>query len=381
MTRVLEALGRKTEVEVYLVGFCVEEGDDPIWIESENSSILPNQLQDVPAQGEALTQRHPHSQQRYWGAQSQARMDSQLQDTCRAEALKEALERYYPNGGISFFVGRSAQVALYKVYVAIGVPTNLLVATPTLLTHEKDDLPITSSLVTSAVDAVLIEATKALHAPEPGADPRVIDRPEAEIVRSAAERFVTSLVVLAGESVPTPLYEALNEVSTMRYEQRVGVVHVLLARRDIPEVHRKLTLSHPVGLREHRTVRKLLELSRDKELALLTDGREIYGLGALRNEYDPASESVFSINILGQGTWEIHHGAQGLLHVQYGQPRLPDPRLDREHFIDIAMRVFQDSATCNATALWDLAQAAADAQHGTMLVVSAAKISRQKVGE
>jgi len=83
------------------------------------------------------------------------------------------------------------------------------------------------------------------------------------------------------------------------------------------------------------------------------------------------SESVFSITILGQGTWEISHCEQSLLHVQYGRPKLPHPRLDREHFIDIATRVFNDAEKCDAATLWDLAQAAANAEHGTMLVISA----------
>lgn len=368
--RVLKCLGRKTEVEAYLVGFRVEEGDYPICVEPEDGYFAPDQFQDVRARGEVLYQKHPRSQMYYSAPHLHTRIHDKLRDACRADALKEVLERHYPTGGMSFFVSQSTQIASYEVHVAIGVPTDLLVSTPTLATHEKEDFPITPSLVSSALDELLSEATKTMHGPEPGSA-ATIDRTPEEMVRSAASRFVRSIVMLSGEIMPTPLYEALNEVSTMRYEQRVGVGHMVLASRNALGVDKKFTLNQPVGLDQHRAVRKLLELSRGKELALLTDGQDIYGLGSLGNDYDPASESVFSITILGQGTWEIYHRDLGLLRVEYGQPKLPHPRLEREHFIDIATRVFSDSPACNATTLWDLAQAAADAEHGTMLVISA----------
>jgi hypothetical protein len=48
-------------------------------------------------------------------------------------------------------------------------------------------------------------------------------------------------------------------------------------------------------------------------------------------------------------------------------PRLPEQRLRRERLDDIAGRVFGE---CDTDALWSLATAAADAEHGTMLVIS-----------
>jgi len=366
----LKSLGRDTDVEFYLIGFRVSEGDHPICVEPEDGYILPSQLRDVCDRSEALYREHPRSQMVYGAPHLHIRLHAELRDACRAEALKQALERHHPTGGASFFVSQSARVDEYEVHAAIGVPTDLLASTPMLATREKDEIPITASLVSGAIDEVLAEATKALHGPEPGSASN-IDRTAAEMMRSAARRFVGSMVRLSGEVMPTPLYEALNEVSTMRYEQREGLGHMLLARRDVAGIERKFTLSHPVSLGEHRTVRKLVELSGGEGLALLTDGQDIYGLGLLGPDYDPASESVFSITIVGQGTWEIHHHEQGLLHVQYGRPMLPRPRLDREHFIDIATRVFDDAETCDAATLWDLAQAAARAEHGTMLVVSA----------
>ena len=53
--------------------------------------------------------------------------------------------------------------------------------------------------------------------------------------------------------------------------------------------------------------------------------------------------------------------------MEFGAPRLPDQQLRRERLDDIASRVFHE---WDSDALWALATAAADAEHGTMLVVS-----------
>lgn len=370
MIAVLKSLGYENDIEVYVIGFRVEEGSNPICVESADGSIVSSQLQDVRNRGSVLYKEHPRSQLFYGDARLHEIRHNQLRDACRAEALKEAIEHHYPTGDFSFFVSQSTRIGAYEVHVAVGVTTDLLMNTPKLVTREKDYFPVTSSLVSSAIREVLDEATKALHGPEPGSASR-IERTDAEMVRSAAQQFVQSIVMLASDPMPTPFYEALNEISTMRYERREGVGHLLLARRDATGVARKFTLSSSVNLRQHRAFRKLLEISGAKGLALLTDGEEIYGLGSLEDSYDPASESVFSIKIIGPGTWEIYHGDLGLLRVQYKRPMLPGSRLDPKLFADIVVRVFKQAEARDVATLWDLAQAAIYAEHGTMLVVSA----------
>jgi hypothetical protein len=92
-----------------------------------------------------------------------------------------------------------------------------------------------------------------------------------------------------------------------------------------------------------------------------------YGLGRQRADYPDASESVFQLLVIGDGTWELHHAGVPLATVQFGAPRLPEQQLQRERLDDIADRVFRE---CDSDALWALATAAKGAEHGTMLVVS-----------
>jgi hypothetical protein len=65
ITAGLASLGRKTDAEVYLVGFRIDEGRHPICVEPEDSYIVPSKLQDVRVRGEALYQEHLDSRLYY----------------------------------------------------------------------------------------------------------------------------------------------------------------------------------------------------------------------------------------------------------------------------------------------------------------------------
>ena len=163
------------------------------------------------------------------------------------------------------------------------------------------------------------------------------------------------------------LFDGLNRVATTRYERRVGIGSLLLADARSEHVDRSVTLREPVPIGETRTLRKLLETSSRHGESLLTDGSVVYGLGRQRADYPAASESVFQLLVVGDGVWELHHAGVPLATVQFGAPRLPEQQLRRQRLDDIASRVFGE---CDSDALWALATAAADAEHGTMLVVS-----------
>ena len=76
---------------------------------------------------------------------------------------------------------------------------------------------------------------------------------------------------------------------------------------------------------------------------------------------------MFQLLVVGDGVWELHHAGVPLATVQFGAPRLPEQRLRREQLEDVVGRVFRE---WDSDALWSLALAASDAEHGTMLVVS-----------
>jgi hypothetical protein len=143
-----------------------------------------------------------------------------------------------------------------------------------------------------------------------------------------------------------------------------------------------LRTSVPVS--ETRTVRKLLEISDGNRVGLLTDGAKIFGLGHVQPSYDPGCQRIFEFHVVGDGQWLMRHANTVLLDVQFGKPRLPKARIDRERFVDTVARVFGPEGA-DPDGLWRLALATAEQAHGTMLVVSeaaeaeAARLSAQAI--
>jgi hypothetical protein len=368
---VLNRIGLQVEPEVYLVGFLVPGGNrHPICIEPETGPFRPDHLADVRKRTQIIFREDPESRIIQSDPRHRQSRQQALRDMARARAIKEALEGAVAGSETVFFVGRSTLVEQHEVHTVIGLPLAVVTVQPQLQTQIRDRAHVVQSLLHAVVEEFLGRSARALYYADPGSDLLIFHPDVSEIPRAAARWLVKSTIRLTGELLGGVLYDALNEVSTLRYERRVGIGSLVLARANNPAIERAITLGMPVKLSEHRVVRKLLEVSHRQGLSLLTDGNVIYGLGAIGTTYDAEEESVFSILLLGEGTWELRHLEMPILRVEFGSPRLPRPRLDREHFVDIAERVFAGALSCRPERLWEFAMTVADAEHGTMLVVS-----------
>ncbi len=380
----LKAMGCPTAIEVVLVGFAQDEGAlHQVCIEPENRNYLPGDFAGIGGRADILYHQHPRSKAKYGDRRSHQRVHATLRDQARSDAIKETLETRHPAGRSIFFVGQSVPVEGYEVHTAVGIPADVVESVPTLCTDTirvgMIESPVTTSLLMGAIRELLVDASRTLYLPEPGSDLiGTLGQTVEGILRSAGARLLNSTVVLAGELFGGSLFEALTEISTMRYEKRSGLGRMILVAPDHKGMAASLTLQQPVAVSEHRTVRKLLEMSTTKGLSLLTDGNRVYGLGRYTWSGN-GSEDAFEITIEGQGTWNLKLNEVPLMHVEYGVPRLPEPRLDRVEFAELATRVLGEG--CKVDELWKLAEAAAVAEHGTMLVVSAgAETEAERLG-
>ena len=95
----------------------------------------------------------------------------------------------------------------------------------------------------------------------------------------------------------------------------------------------------------------------------------IYGLGQVAPSYDPATETVFTLTVVGRGAWEIAHAGSPLLRMDNTRPSLPKARLSQEQFEDTVRRLFDHVTDSDVADLWALARTASEQEHGTMLVV------------
>lgn len=369
--QLLDIVGFGAKPRALLVGFAATSTARwPICIEPENRDFQPEHLHGIPERAEMLYKQNPRSQMLYSDPRSSEIQHQNLRDGSRALALAEFLERA-DRDAMTYYVGSSTTVGDYDVHPVIGVPFAPLADVPQLRTRTRDNRAISQSLVHNCIDVLLAAATRGLCGPEPGAGLGALYASTEELARRAGVDFVTSSVYLTGSYHGTGLFSALSALSTTRYEGQPGYGNILAVSPTDPALVTDIKLRVPVSLRDIRGVRKILEISDRGQIGLLSDGATIYGLGHIDGSYEAADESIFEFHVVGDGKWLMHHAGLPLLKVEFGYPALPKERIDRARFTDTAERLF-GSQPADASRLWELALAAADQAHGSMLVISEA---------
>lgn len=367
---IFEELGQPCSVAGYLIGILQADGDrHPLCIEPEDGPLVPSHFDGLDKRAAELYADDPESSMHYSHPLVHERRHRWARERAMGAAITEVIEREAA-GAMACFVGPPAKVEQHLVFPVVGIPVVVIEGVPRLSREWGEDRrwKVPPSIARAAIDETLRLAQRELHMPYAGEAAEIGAEPGA-ILRSAARRFIESVVVLSGNEFSGSLGEAMDRVSTTKYEKRVGVGRILLAQRDAEGLDWDLEFRERIRLRETRTLRKLLELSGRRGAALLTDGDEVYGLGRLNDRYEPASESVFELVVLGDGTWELRHHELALVTVEYGSPKLPRQRLEKSRFSDVVRRVL--GAASDVDALWTLVETASDAEHGTMIVISA----------
>jgi hypothetical protein len=380
----LKKIGLQVKPRALLVGFAASDGAAwPICVEPEYRFFQPAHLEGALERGRDIYESHPERSLMHSDRRMHELYHRALVDRCRADAVVEALNRHAPEP-VTYFAGHSTRVGEYEVHPIIGIPTDDLEAVPQLQTTERDRFTVVRSLVHGCIGITLSLATKALVQPDAGDALHVLGTSADEVAQRAAANLVTSSVRMTGSIYGTGLYSALTAVSTTRYEGAAGFGSVIVARDEDPDVAVDVRLRSPVRIAETRTLRKLLEISDRDKLGLVTDGSVIFALGHVEPSYDPSHERVFEFHVVGQGQWLMRHGEDVLFEAEFGQPRLRKERIDNERFVDAVKRLFAHG-TADSDNLWELALAAADQAHGTMLVISdaaaeeAARLSAQAI--
>lgn len=366
----LKVVGVEAEPTVFLIGVLTEGGTrHPLCIEPEDGPIVPADFDGLQDRAAELLSQDPDSKMRF----SDDRLDKKKHEEFLHRAYGLAIREIFDQKlgpGHRFSIGLPTPVEEHLVFAVVGLPERVLMDAPQLTSERGkgafDRYRVTRSLIHGVVDQVLRLTSKALYLPDAGADLDGVGD-TAEIVLAAARALAFSATLLSNCDIPTRLFDGLNRLATARYERRVGSGALLLAEYGSEHVKCSITLGEPVSITETRTLRKLLEISSHSGESLLSNGHAVYGLGQLQADYPKEPESVFQI-LVGDGFWELRHTDLRLATVRYGMPRLPAERLERGRFDDVCQRVL---GHCDSEALWQLAMSAADAEHGTMLVVSA----------
>ncbi|HDY87522.1 MAG TPA: hypothetical protein ENH82_05315, partial [bacterium] len=239
---------------------------------------------------------------------------------------------------------------------------------------KKDKLKHGSRIYTSLIDAVIAEYfnewEEELRKTNPG-KAISLGRESQEIVRAAGKSLMFTPAWSVGNFYELQgLFDACNVISSLKYEGSDTAGKILISKPNHQNVKIILKLSSPIRMTDYRTVRKFLEIS-SKNICLLSDSADIYGLGQVMGSYDLDQENLFVIEFIKHHTWVLIHANQVMMEVTYGLPKLLRKQINEKKFKEDLPRFFPGIAKDNINKLWLLAFEATKQKHGTMLVVSA----------
>lgn len=364
----LSEAGVQVAAEALLVGFSDREDEPwPICIEPETGPYSPELLNDVLAEADRLYQAHPQRRVLNSDPGVHERFQLGVLESCRRDAISSALGNSGAGAERLFFVGYPGQVSDYRVYPVVSVLKDRWNSYPQLSKEQSfSRIKTLPSLQHAVVAESLSTATAALGRRTAPSGMGAAGDNAPDVIRHAALDFVGRLVTVHGDWMGSGFFQSMDAVAAQPYEGRTGIGTIILAKENHPHVTAHVRFSDPIVLRKTRSFRKALEMT-GLNLHLLSDGVRAYGLGSVSEEYDTEAETIYSVKVVGRGSWQLAHHELPLLRIDNGIARLPQARISREKFFDTVERIYGDAG--DAQALWDLTLAAAEQQHGTMLVV------------
>ncbi|RYB94431.1 hypothetical protein EUA93_08800 [Nocardioides oleivorans] len=368
-SQIFEQIGFGLGVRAFLVGFTDDPGQrHPICFESELDELAKVDLSHVPADARTRYADNAGSTTIITSGRHHDRYHRGLLDSMRAEAVQDALTSSSAGADLTFFVGRSARIGAYEIHPVAAVPTGRWNGRPALSRTTIDRYSVTPSFQHAVMEELLLAVLSDLRNIEPPEMFMPSWAARSEIIRKAAQRFAQSVAVYSGYEFASDVAVALDEISAQPYEGRSSNGALALASPDNPKIDLTLRFARPIPLSETRSMRKALEMATN-DLHLLCDGEKVHGLAKIRDTYSSADEDIFSFVVVARGAWELRHHLDRLLRVENTRPTFPQPSIDPDAFKSIARRVFSSSVPADAERLWDLADHASKASHGTILVV------------
>ncbi len=357
--------------KVFLVGILHEdrEGSHPVCLEPENCGYgvdAFSNILDLAAQNEQMDSEHLI-------AHSHLNAQEQYLNRNKIRALREALKYLIDNHSVSnemvTYISWPVNVGGYHVFVVLQFQKQILDKKYSLQNDRFEGrYRMPTSLIEETANKYLSECARALYMPEPGSGLGIIGDYD-DILRSAGDSLMLTPVYAGGNISGTgDLFGASNIISNLRYEGSEGEGKLVIARRSHPNIKEIISFASPIRIRNHRAVRKLLQLT-SAELVLLCDSYEIFGLGSITGNYKHTNEDLFVIRFLGHSSWDITHAGHSMMRVDYGQPRLQVLNIDFNRFSDLVARLFGEMMKEDVRSLWELVEEAGNQDHGALIVI------------
>jgi hypothetical protein len=361
----------KLNPRVFFIGILVDKREDrhPVCLEPEDCGYnvesfrdlkdLATQLEKVDEEGRIF-----HSHQI-----AQENHEKRITTKSYIEGINKILKRENVYGENEHYIASPTYIDGFLVFTVLSLNKNALNKYYSLTKNKMDErFTIYRSFIESTINIFLKECSNSLKDPNNAINS--IERNADELLRNAGRQFMYT-VSAAGKNFEGlhGLYDACNEIASMKYEGAVGIGKMIIAPKDHKNVKVTLQLKEPIRVSDYRKVRKFLELS-DNSSAIISDTALIYGLGELRGKYNPKEETLFEINFTSHFKWELSHDNNPLMVVEYREPSLPVEKINREKFYSDFPRLFDGISKEQIDDLWDISMEATKQKHGTMLVIS-----------
>lgn len=363
-------IDRELQPNVFLLGVLIEEKKDrhPICLEPDDCGFNVHSFQNITTLAKGLSEvdedrkifhSHPIAQENH---------NKRIANRAYVEAIDKILKREDFYNETERFVSSPTYVDGYMVFVVLELKKEILDKYYSLAKSKSNRFDISRSFIESTIEVYLSACSISLKDPERAID--TIGRPAEELIRKAGKQFMYT-ISQAGHAFEGlhGLYDACNNIASLKYEGEEGIGQMIIARKDHPNVKLTLQLKKPIAVRDFRKVRKFLELSNNESL-IISDSSLIYGLGKLVGEYNPKDESLFVVNFTSHHKWEVSHNNQKMMVVEYRQPNLPKEKISKNYFNLMTKRLFIGIEKELIDNLWELIIEATKQSHGTMIIIS-----------
>lgn len=246
---------------VFLLGILTEKRNDrhPVCLEPEDCGFDVNDFTDIHSLATELEKVDEERQIFHSHPLAQENHEKRIGAKSYVHAISKILKRQDLYGVYERFISYPTYVEGYQVFVILALQKDVIEQHYSLSKNVIDNrFTIQRSLIESAINVYLIGCGNALKNPDTSFD--AIGRPADELIRDAGKKFMYT-VSQVGKNFEGlhGLYDACNEIASMRYEGEIGLGAMLIADQNHPNIRITLQLKEPIRINNYRKVRKFLE--------------------------------------------------------------------------------------------------------------------------
>lgn len=272
-------------------------------------------------------------------------------------------KEYDKENKIKAFYSAVAKDNSFLFFVRIGLNR------PVFSSHDILERTKYKSLIDAAIQQVMNEISHRNHLVLDNLDFELFNYKET--LRRSANNFIASSI---DQSTILNLFEHINNISSLYYENNVSRGKIVFTKQSsIKKGHRNieqiLLLEQKVSLYNTRLIRKLLEMSKSG-VALLSDGKYVYGICRIIGNFDYHLEDIFLIDFLDLYEWNFIYNKKILIKTSHYEVYLPQNEISYMEFRLRLKELFPKISSKSINRLLLIMNKATEQKNGTMIVIS-----------